>query len=111
MQGAWGAVSVSWRPLAGPSFGCTLLIFVCRSFWTLTGSPTLLIHPTLKNIAAEKSCTAAQALYKLAQLHGITPLSGTTNETHMTEDVAVDKIDLSAEDDRIRTLLAWMGLP
>ena len=60
---------------------------------------------------AQEHRTAAQALYKLAQLHVITPLSGTTNETHMTEDVAVDKIDLSAEDDRIRTLLAWMGLP
>ncbi|KAH9944724.1 NADP-dependent oxidoreductase domain-containing protein [Amylocystis lapponica] len=65
-----------------------------QSFWTLSGSPRLLAHPSLQTIANAKNCTPEQALFRLAQLHGITPLSGTTNEQHMREDVAVQDIDL-----------------
>jgi len=70
-----------------------------QSFWTLSGSPNLLAHPGLGEIARIKGCTPAQALFKLAQLHGITPLSGTTNEQHMKEDVAVENIDLTLNKD------------
>lgn len=36
--------------------------------------------------------TAPQAVYKLAQIEGIIPLSGTTDETHMRHDVAVEEL-------------------
>lgn len=68
---------------------------VCRSFWTLSGSPSLLKHASVRAIARLNHCTPAQVLFKLAQVHGITPLSGTTNEEHMREDVAAETIDLS----------------
>lgn len=61
--------------------------------------------------ARAKSCTSAQALYKLAQLYGITPLSGTTNEEHMKEDVAVEKIAVGAEDEKvIKNVAEWMEI-
>ena len=68
-----------------------------RSFWTLSGSPSLLKHPSVRAIAQAKHCTPAQVLFRLAQVHGVTPLSGTTNETHMREDVTAEAIDLSRD--------------
>ncbi|KAI0358595.1 Aldo/keto reductase [Trametes cingulata] len=66
-----------------------------QSFWTLSGSPNLLHHPSIRAIASAKGCTPAQALFRLAQLHGVTPLSGTTKEQHMDDAVATENIDLS----------------
>jgi len=71
-------------------------VLICRSFWTLSGSPSLLAHPALLEIAKTSKLTLPQVVYKLAQLEGVTPLSGTTNETHMREDVDVE--DLSFAD-------------
>jgi len=68
-----------------------------QSFWTLSGSPSLLAHPALRAIAQAKHCTPAQALFRLAQLHGVTPLSGTTSVEHMREDVAAEGIDFEKE--------------
>lgn len=47
------------------------------------------------SIAKSLRCTPAQATYKIAQMHGIVPLSGTTDEEHMREDVAVEQIELA----------------
>jgi len=66
-----------------------------QSFWTLSGSPGLLADPSIRKIAHAKGCTPAQVLFKLAQMNDITPLSGTTNEQHMKEDVEAEQIDLS----------------
>ncbi|KAI0363012.1 Aldo/keto reductase [Pilatotrama ljubarskyi] len=66
-----------------------------QSFWTLSGSPNLLHHPTICVLAAAKGCTPAQALFRIAQLHGVTPLSGTTKETHMDDAVATERLDFS----------------
>jgi len=38
-----------------------------------------------------------QAVYKVAQLKGIVPLSGTKNEEHMQQDVAVESVLLQGE--------------
>lgn len=63
-----------------------------QSFWTLSGSPSLLSHTSLIAIAKASNCTPAQAVFRFAQLEGITPLSGTTNEVHMQQDLAVEHI-------------------
>ena len=68
-----------------------------RSFWTLSGSPSLLKHPSLRMIAQAKRCIPAQAVFRLAQVHSITPLSGTTSEEHMREDIAAEAVDLSQD--------------
>lgn len=65
---------------------------IFRSFWTLSGSPGLLANRDLISIAEHAGCTAPQALFRIAQLQGITPLSGTTSEQHMKEDVGVKHI-------------------
>ncbi len=64
----------------------------------MTGSPTLLAHPAVLELAKASNLSAAQTVYKIAQLHGIIPLSGTINEEHMKQDVAVEKSGLQGED-------------
>ncbi|EED81558.1 predicted protein [Postia placenta Mad-698-R] len=73
-----------------------------QSFWTLSGSPKLLAHQSLREIARTKSCTPPQAVFRLAQLQGITPLSGTTNEQHMRQDVEAEQIDLGDVDAAVK---------
>ncbi|KAH9484878.1 Aldo-keto reductase family 1 member C13 [Psilocybe cubensis] len=63
-----------------------------QSFWTLSGSPSLLAHPSLLQIAKASKMTAPQTVYKIAQLEGIIPLSGTTDENHMRQDVSVEEL-------------------
>ena len=79
-----------------------------RSFWTLSGSPTLLRHGSIRAICDAKGCTTAQALFRIAQLHGITPLSGTTNETHMDEDIAVERISLDEVQSSMAEVLGYI---
>ncbi|KAI1795556.1 Aldo/keto reductase [Ganoderma leucocontextum] len=66
-----------------------------QSFWTLSGSPTLLRHSTIRSIASAKGCTPAQALFRIAQLNGVAPLCGTTNEQHMDDALGAEKLDLN----------------
>ncbi|KIP04608.1 hypothetical protein PHLGIDRAFT_109339 [Phlebiopsis gigantea 11061_1 CR5-6] len=82
-----------------------------QSFWTLTGSPSLLKHSTLLAFAHAKGCTPAQAVYRLAQLNGVTPLSGTTNESHMQADVKVESLVVDEGDQqKLGLVISWMGL-
>jgi len=63
-----------------------------QSFWTLTGSPTLLGSSAVATLAEKAGATPAQVVYKFAQLHGIVPLAGSTNEKHMRDGVEVENI-------------------
>ncbi|RXK35721.1 hypothetical protein M231_07010 [Tremella mesenterica] len=56
-----------------------------QSFWTLTGSPTLIAHRRIYKIRRKYVCTPEQAIYKLAQAWGITPLCGATSLGHIQE--------------------------
>ncbi|KZV76342.1 Aldo/keto reductase [Peniophora sp. CONT] len=69
-----------------------------QSFWTLTGSPSLVGSRAVANLAREKGCSAEEIVYRFAQSVGVTPLSGTTSEAHMKADVAVEKIELGEEE-------------
>jgi diketogulonate reductase-like aldo/keto reductase len=82
-----------------------------QSFWTLSGSPRLLAHPALLAVVADAGCTAPQGLLRFAQLEGITPLSGTTNETHMEEDVAAQNITFSDRvGNHLRSIKSLVGV-
>ncbi|CAL1706302.1 unnamed protein product [Somion occarium] len=61
-----------------------------QSFWTLSGSPSLLAHPDLQSFAQRK---------------------GTTQETHMQQDVAIENVELDNKDEQILDrICSWMGL-
>ncbi|KAF9526562.1 Aldo/keto reductase [Crepidotus variabilis] len=69
-----------------------------QSFWTLTGSPTLLQNPVIRELAQKSGLSEATTVYKFAQLEGIVPLSGTKREENMLQDVAVEDIPFEGED-------------
>jgi len=69
-----------------------------RSFWTLTGSPTLSNSPSLEAFANKKALTKAQAMYRLVQHWGIIPLAGSTNDRHMKDGVDVESVTLVDEE-------------
>lgn len=64
-----------------------------QSFWTLTANPALLAHPELGAIASRLNTTPEGALYAF-MIHGLgcSPLNGTTNKKHMTQDLEVLKM-------------------
>lgn len=63
-----------------------------QSFWTLSGSPTLLGHSSLRAVAKTHHITPSQALFTVAQARGIIPLCGTTSESHMREALAASEL-------------------
>jgi len=69
-----------------------------QSFWTLSGSPSLLESSAVQASAKEKGCTPAQVVFRFAQAIGITPLSGSTNEQRMHDGVEAEKIILREDD-------------
>ncbi|KAN0091326.1 NADP-dependent oxidoreductase domain containing protein [Tylopilus felleus] len=80
-----------------------------QSFWTLSGSTTLLTHPAVVTIAGRMDVTPAQVIFKLAQLHGIVPLTGTTNELHMQQDLAAERIVFMEDvDSEIRNITKFI---
>ena len=75
---------------------------LCRSFWTLTGSPSLLGDQSIAWLAQKHNCTQQQVVFKIAQMGGVVPLAGSKNEERMRDGVEAEKIDLShAESQRV----------
>lgn len=64
-----------------------------RSFWTLSGSTSLLSHKPLITIAKVNKITPEQTLFKLARTSGVVPLTGTTSAEHMKHDLEVEGIE------------------
>ncbi len=60
-----------------------------QSFWTLTANPHILQHPLVQKLAEERHGTPAQVFFRFLLDIGLTPLTGTTNDTHMKEDLQV----------------------
>ena len=77
-----------------------------QSFWTLTGNPDKLGSAPVARAAAAHACTAEQAWLSFAMALGVTPLTGTTSEAHMREDVAAVELQLTASEiDEMRQLI------
>jgi diketogulonate reductase-like aldo/keto reductase len=68
---------------------------IYQSFWTLTANPHVLAHRAVQAPAAKYRRTPAQVLFRALTQEGIVPLTGTTSETHMREDLAIFEFALS----------------
>lgn len=69
-------------------------VYLLRSFWTLTGSPSLVKSRTVLDMAHALQCTPAQVVFRLAQANGITPLAGSTNEKRMKDGATAEHISV-----------------
>jgi len=60
-----------------------------QSFWTLSGNRSALATAQIRKLATVKKLTPQTLMYAFMMTIGHTPLSGTTSDQHMTEDVAI----------------------
>ena len=83
-----------------------------QSFWTLTGSPGLLAHPAVDRLVERRAgkVTPEQIVYAFAVGEGVRPISGTTSEKHMDDDVDVEVIRLGEgeEEELVKELKAFV---
>ena len=68
---------------------------IYQSFWTLTGNPEVLAQATLKLLAAKYQRSVAQVFFCYLHQIGIIPLTGTTSEAHMRDDLAITDFELT----------------
>lgn len=61
-----------------------------QPFSLLTGNPHVISSEVLVKISARTGRTAAQVLFRFARDVGMLPLTGTSDEKHMKEDLALD---------------------
>ena len=71
---------------------------IYQSFWTLTANPHILSSNIIRTIAWKYKKTEAQIFFRYLSLSGIVPLTGTTSEQHMREDLGIFDFELSSED-------------
>jgi diketogulonate reductase-like aldo/keto reductase len=78
---------------------------VYQGFSLLTANREVLAAPEIHAIAKRLSATPAQVIFRFAQQIGMLPLTGTTSEQHMKEDLEAERFTLSAEElQRIETI-------
>lgn len=79
---------------------------IYQSFWTLSANPNVLAHPTLQAPAAKYRRNAAQIFFRYLSQIDIIPLTGTTSESHMREDLAIFDFELTVDEcDAVEALL------
>jgi diketogulonate reductase-like aldo/keto reductase len=84
---------------------CRAQGIIYQGFSLLTANRQVLAEADVQAMARRLGSGPAQVIFRFAMQVGILPLTGTTNEQHMKEDLAVEKFSLSeAEVERIETI-------
>jgi len=71
---------------------------IYQSFWTLTANPGILANDVTKSLAAHYRRTPAQIFFRYLRQTGIVPLTGTTSEQHMKQDLAIFEFELNEDE-------------
>jgi diketogulonate reductase-like aldo/keto reductase len=71
-----------------------------QGFSLLTANPRAVAGPEVGAIAARLGATREQVVFRFALAIGIVPLTGTSSERHMCDDLAAEGLALTAEDVR-----------
>jgi len=74
---------------------CRQQRIVYQSFWTLTANPQVLAQERVQGLAVKYGRTPAQILFRYLTQEGIVPLTGTTSEVHMREDLQIFEFALT----------------
>ncbi len=84
---------------------CLAHHIIYQGFSLLTANREVLVDPDVRAIAARLEAGVAQVIFRFAMLIGMLPLTGTTNQQHMKEDLQAEQFTLTAEDlQRIETI-------
>jgi diketogulonate reductase-like aldo/keto reductase len=71
---------------------------IYQGFSLLTANREVFADPEIRAIAQRVEAGPAQVIFRFAMQIGMLPLTGTTSEQHMKEDLAVERFSLSAEE-------------
>jgi diketogulonate reductase-like aldo/keto reductase len=87
---------------------CDLNGIIYQSFWTLTANPFILENEDFLKICRKYKLTSEQLFFKFLIQLGICPLTGTTNENHMLQNLEIfEREEINKEDmDFINTFIA-----
>jgi diketogulonate reductase-like aldo/keto reductase len=84
---------------------CQAHEIIYQGFSLLTANREALLDPELHSIARRLHATPAQVIFRFAMQAGMLPLTGTTSEKHMKEDLQAEQLTLSPEEvERIETI-------
>ncbi|MBT6047672.1 MAG: aldo/keto reductase, partial [Candidatus Scalindua sp.] len=78
-----------------------------EGFSLLTANPFVMQNPEVRSIARGLERTPEQVVFRFAMQAGMTPLTGTTSEQHMKEDLQV--LDFELKDDDVQLIEAITG--
>jgi len=86
---------------------CSANDIIYQGFSLLTANQQVLGHPEIARIARQYGRTVCQVVFRFALDVGMLPLTGTTSQSHMREDLAVNNFQLAPEEvRRIESLAA-----
>jgi len=84
---------------------CRMHGIIYQGFSLLTANTEVLAGPEIRTIGKRLGATPAQVVFRFAMQIGILPLTGTTSEQHMKEDLQAEQLALSTEEiQRIETI-------
>jgi diketogulonate reductase-like aldo/keto reductase len=71
---------------------------IYQGFSLLTANREVLIYPEIQKIARRLGSGPAQIIFRFAMQIGMLPLTGTTSERHMKEDLQAEQLTLSSQE-------------
>jgi diketogulonate reductase-like aldo/keto reductase len=71
---------------------------IYQGFSLLTANREVLVDPEIRAVAQRVGAGPAQVIFRFAMQVRMLPLTGTTSEQHMKEDLAADRFSLTAEE-------------
>jgi diketogulonate reductase-like aldo/keto reductase len=71
---------------------------IFESFWSLTANPQILDSELLQNLAVQYDKTRAQIFFRYLTQAEIVPLTGTSSEQHMQDDLNIFEFTLNPDD-------------
>jgi len=71
---------------------------IYQGFSLLTANREVIAAPEVRSIAQRVGAGPAQVIFRFAMQIGMLPLTGTTSEEHMKNDLAADRFSLTTED-------------
>jgi len=84
---------------------CQAQGIIYQGFSLLTANREVLVDPEIRAIARRLGAGIAQVIFRFAMQIGMLPLTGTTSQQHMKEDLQAEQFTLSADEiQRIETI-------
>ncbi len=77
---------------------CRAHDIIYQGFSLLTANTQVLADPEIQTIAQRLGAGPAQVIFRFAMQIGMLPLTGTTSQQHMEEDLQAEQFELSTEE-------------